>query len=230
MSRPLAALATALATALAVAGCKDAAEPLDLAGPPATASAVAGAGQTAGVGAPLGSALALQVADAEGRPVPGVIVGWTASAGSLSQGVDTTGPDGRSSVSWTMPAAPGPVTATAAPEGLGPITFSATAQPVGGAIVFRFVDAGGYHACGITTTEQLLCWGYNADGQLGLGSTSIVPSPTLIPGDYRYRRIAGGFYHACAFTLASEAWCWATMATVGLGPARRAGDPRRRYR
>jgi alpha-tubulin suppressor-like RCC1 family protein len=108
-------------------------------------------------------------------------------------------------------------TATAAVDGLGTVTFTATAQPVSGNIVFRFIDAGGYHACGITTTEQLLCWGYNADGQLGLASTAIVSNPTLIPGDYRYRRIAGGFYHACAFTLASEAWCWGNNADGRLG-------------
>ena len=97
------------------------------------------------------------------------------------------------------------------------MTFTATAQPVAGDIVFRYIDAGGYHACGITTTEQLLCWGYNADGQLGLGSTSIVTSPTLIPGDFRYRRIAGGFYHTCAFTLAANASAGATIPTGASG-------------
>ena len=57
----------------------------------------------------------------------------------------------------------------------------------------------------------------NADGQLGLGSTSLVTSPTLIPGDFRYRRIAGGFYHTCAYTLAANAFCWGNNSEGRLG-------------
>jgi alpha-tubulin suppressor-like RCC1 family protein len=205
------------AVAVGVVGCKDSVEPLDLAGPPVIATATAGNNQRGVTGAALDGSLTLSVSDSAGRPNPGVIVAWTPSAGTLSQPADTTDDGGRSAVSWTLPATPGIYTATAAIEGLGTVTFTATAQPVAGDIVFRYIDAGGYHACGITTTEQLLCWGYNADGQLGLGSTSIVNHPTLIPGDYRYRRIAGGFYHACAFTLASEAWCWGNNADGRLG-------------
>jgi alpha-tubulin suppressor-like RCC1 family protein len=191
-------------------------EPLGLAGAPATAVA-AGDGQRGLTGSALGSSLAVTVADSSGRPTPGVVVTWTPGAGTVSQAVDTTDAGGRSAVAWTLPAAPGIYTATATVPGLPPVSFTATAQPVAGDIVFRYIDAGGYHACGITTTEQLLCWGYNADGQLGLGSTSIVTSPTLVPGDYRYRRIAGGFYHSCAFTLASEAWCWGNDGDDRLG-------------
>jgi alpha-tubulin suppressor-like RCC1 family protein len=203
--------------ALGMLACKDSVEPLDLAGPPATASAAAGDNQRGVTGTALGGALTLTVVDSAGRPNPGVIVGWTPSAGTLSQQVDTTDEGGRSSVSWTLPATPGLYTATAVVEGLGTVTFTATAQPVAGNIVFRYIDAGGYHACGITTAEQLLCWGYNADGQLGLGSTSIVSNPTLIPVDYRYRRIAGGFYHTCAFSLAADVSCWGNNSEGRLG-------------
>jgi alpha-tubulin suppressor-like RCC1 family protein len=202
--------------AIGVLSCKDSVEPLDLAGPPAAVTA-AGDHQRGVTGAALDGALTLSVADSTGRPNPGVVVAWATTAGTLSQQVDTTDGAGRSSVAWTLPPTPGIYTATAAVDGVGTVTFTATAQPVAGDIVFRYIDAGGYHACGITTSEQLLCWGYNADGQLGLGSTGIVPNPTLIPGDYRYRRIAGGFYHACAFTLASETWCWGNNADGRLG-------------
>jgi alpha-tubulin suppressor-like RCC1 family protein len=207
----------AAAAALALLACKDTVAPLDLAGPPATVAAAAGDNQRGVAGAPLDGALTLAVADAAGRPSPGVVVEWTPSGGTLSQQVDTTDAAGRSSVSWILPPTPATYTATAAVAGMAPVSFTATAQPVAGDIVFRYIDAGGYHACGITTTEQLLCWGYNADGQLGLGSTSMVPTPTLIPGDFRYRRIAGGFYHACAFTLGSEAWCWGNNGDGRLG-------------
>jgi alpha-tubulin suppressor-like RCC1 family protein len=209
--------------ALAVLACKDSVEPLELAGPPA-AAVTAGDNQRGLVGAALGSSLSVTVSDSAGRPTPGVLVSWTPSAGTLSQTADTTDAGGRSTVVWTLPTAPGTYTATAAVGGLAGLSFTATAQPVAGDIVFRYIDAGGYHACGITTTEQLLCWGYNADGQLGLGSTSLVTSPTLIPGDYRYRRIAGGSYHACAFTLASEAQCWGNNGDGRLGSGSAGGQ------
>ena len=205
------------AAAVGMLACKDTVEPLDLAGPPVTAAATAGDNQRGVTGSALDGALTLSLADSAGRPNPGVVIGWTPSAGTLSQQFDTTDEGGRSAVSWTLPATPGIYTATAAIDGLGTVTFTATAQPVAGDIVFRYIDAGGYHACGITTTEQLLCWGYNADGQLGLGSTSIVNSPTLIPGDFRYRRIAGGFYHTCAYTLAANAFCWGNNSEGRLG-------------
>ena len=86
---------------------------------------------------------------------------------------------------------------------------------LGGAVLVLGVLSG--PAAQAAPAGTVVAWGDNADGQLGLGSTSIVSSPTLIPGDYRYRRIAGGFYHACAFTLASEAWCWGNNADGRLG-------------
>ena len=46
--------------------------------------------------------------------------------------------------------------ARASLPGAGDVLFTAIAQPIAGAITFRYLDAGGYHACGITTTEQLL--------------------------------------------------------------------------
>jgi alpha-tubulin suppressor-like RCC1 family protein len=210
-------LGWAAVAAVGMLACKDSVAPLDLAGPPVAATATAGDNQRGVTGSALGGALTLSVADSAGRPTPGVVLGWSASAGTLSQQADTTDDRGHSSVTWTLPPTPGIYTATAAVEGLGTVTFTATAQPVAGNIVFRYIDAGGYHACGITTTEQLLCWGYNADGQLGLGSTGIVSNPTLIPGDYRYRRIAGGFYHTCAFTLAADAFCWGNNSDGRLG-------------
>lgn len=207
----------AAVAAIGMLACKDSVDPLELAGPPATVVSAAGDGQRGVTSAALDGALTLSVADSSGRPNPGVVVAWTTNAGTLSQQTDTTDDGGHSSVSWILPPTPGFYTATAAVEGLGTVKFTATAQPVAGDIVFRFIDAGGYHACGITTTEQLLCWGYNADGQLGLGSTGIVSSPTLIPGDYRYRRIAGGFYHTCAFSLAANAFCWGNNSDGRLG-------------
>lgn len=126
---------------------------------------------------------------------------------------------------WTMPAEPGFVTLTASAEGVQPATIRASVSPISATnVVFRFLDAGRYHACGITTTEELLCWGYNADGQLGLGSSSPRLAPTLIKSDFSYRMVPGGYYHSCAFTLATNAYCWGQANGGRLGNGSGVGE------
>jgi alpha-tubulin suppressor-like RCC1 family protein len=50
-----------------------------------------------------------------------------------------------------------------------------------GGLSFRQVSAGGTHVCGHTPEGRAYCWGFNLDGQLGIGNTSIVVSPTPVP-------------------------------------------------
>ena len=83
--------------------------------------------------------------------------------------------------------------------------------------MFRYIDAGGYHGCGITTSEQLLCWGYNADGQLGLGSTALVTNPDADPRRLSLSTDRRRLLSSCAFTLAFEAWCWGNNGDGRLG-------------
>lgn len=47
---------------------------------------------------------------------------------------------------------------------------SATPVPVSGGHAFAIVTAGFDHACGITTSGRLYCWGGNSGGQLGEGA------------------------------------------------------------
>ena len=86
-----------------------------------------------------------------------------------------------------------------------------------GTVVFRFIDAGGYHTCGITTAETLLCWGYGGDGQLGVSSTAPEALPTPVPGDTRFRTVSGGRFHSCGLTLAGTAYCWGNNGDGRLG-------------
>jgi alpha-tubulin suppressor-like RCC1 family protein len=86
-----------------------------------------------------------------------------------------------------------------------------------GTVVFRYIDAGSYHACGITTSETLLCWGYGADGQLGLSGTEPQAFPAPVPGNLRYRSVSGVRYHTCGLTLAGNAYCWGNNSEGRLG-------------
>ncbi len=208
---------TAGAMVLSLAACKDETTPLDLNGPAAAIALAGGNNQTGAAGSALAQPLVVTVVDANGRPVPAREVQWSTASGALSAAVDSTTDAGESSVVWTMPGEPGQYTATASMSGVGSVTFTANATPPGGALVFRYIDAGSYHACGITTTEELHCWGYNGDGQLGTEPSAGTAFPTPVPGVQRYRIVSGGRYHTCGVTLSGEAFCWGAAHDERIG-------------
>jgi alpha-tubulin suppressor-like RCC1 family protein len=62
--------------------------------------------------------------------------------------------------------------------GAGQATIdSSTPVAVAGGLAFRSISAGFSHACGVTTSDAVYCWGANGSGQLGvtLASGSFVP-------------------------------------------------------
>ena len=181
---------------------------LELAGPPAVVSLVSGNNQIGRQGTALPQPLVVLVRDANGNPVPAQEVAWSVTGGTLSAMVDSTGNDGRMSVTWTLPSTPGTYSATATVSAAGAVTFSARGTPTGTLVTFRYIDAGSYHGCGITTDEELLCWGYNGDGQLGIAPSEALSSPNLIPFEQRFRSVSGGRYHTCGLTLSGGVNCW----------------------
>lgn len=197
--------------------CSAESTPLELAGDPATVTAVSDVAQRGAVGTALASPIVIRVVDADGRPTPAVPVAWAAARGSLTVLDDSTGEDGTARAVWTLPATPGTDQLVAGVSNVGTVTFNATVAPVAESVVFRYLDAGSYHTCGITTSERLICWGYGADGQLGAGGSAPEPFPTLVPGDLRYRLVSGGRYHSCGLTLAGIGQCWGNDGDGRLG-------------
>lgn len=197
-------------------GCSDeTVEPLDLSGPPVAMEDAGGDEQSAPVGNELALPLTVRILDEEGDPVPAVGIAWVATGGTLSATSDTTDANGASSVRWLMPDTPGDLTATAVLPGVGQVEFTATALPqlAGGELVFRTVDAGGFHACGLTTNDERVCWGYNADGQLGEAAGPPSYFPTAVEdsttgGNNRFRVVSNGWYHGCGIDFALEVFCW----------------------
>jgi hypothetical protein len=59
---------------------------------------------------------------------------------------------------------------------------------VTGGLAFSAIDAGYFHACGVTTGGVAWCWGRAQDGlnpdasALGSGATSVSPSPAEVAG------------------------------------------------
>lgn len=92
------------------------------------------------------------------------------------------------------------------------------------------VSAGGDHACVVTSSSKLRCWGANQYGQLGDGSTADRSSPTLVsafPHDYDVIEVELGVSHTCAVTRFDQAWCWGNNdhGQLGIGSTANSSVP-----
>jgi alpha-tubulin suppressor-like RCC1 family protein len=94
---------------------------------------------------------------------------------------------------------------------------SPTPALVAGGLQFASVSAGGVYSCGITTTGAGYCWGSNAYGVLGDGTTNDSPTPVPVAGGLTLASIAAGVYHTCAVTTNGAAYCWGQAGSGQLG-------------
>ena len=84
------------------------------------------------------------------------------------------------------------------------------------------ISAGQYHVCAVTSAGAVLCWGDNAEGELGPEPNSFrsgLPyQVTGIPADIV--NIAAGSYYSCALTSKGAEWCWGLSGggQLGAGP------------
>jgi alpha-tubulin suppressor-like RCC1 family protein len=97
---------------------------------------------------------------------------------------------------------------------------SAVPVSVAGGLAFRALAAGGIQAldytCGVTTAGAGYCWGYNADGQLGDGSTTIRTTPVAVLGGLTFLGLSAGDFHTCGITT-DGAYCWGSNFSGALG-------------
>jgi alpha-tubulin suppressor-like RCC1 family protein len=78
------------------------------------------------------------------------------------------------------------------------------------------IVGGGAHSCARDVQNVASCWGANASGQLGNGSTKTEWSP-VIASSY-IESLAGGANHTCALATEGSVQCW------GLGSFGQLGD------
>ena len=102
-----------------------------------------------------------------------------------------------------IPPEDSPFPCSSRPCSLSPVAVS-------GGLRFQHVVAGGQFTCGITTGDEVFCWGRNDIGQLGTGSSAGASStPAEIAGNRRYRQVRAGLGNAaCAIATSRDAYCW----------------------
>jgi alpha-tubulin suppressor-like RCC1 family protein len=82
---------------------------------------------------------------------------------------------------------------------------------------------GANHSCGIATTADVWCWGFNGNGQLGQAATTAIIRPTRIVGLTASELAASGIgtgsgSHSCAISVDRlTVKCWGRNDTGQLG-------------
>ena len=81
------------------------------------------------------------------------------------------------------------------------------------------IQVGESHSCAIFEDVSTRCWGYNAFGQLGLGTLSNGYRPALVtlPTDRYATDLALGMRHTCALLDNGSVMCWGDNEYGQLG-------------
>lgn len=67
---------------------------------------------------------------------------------------------------------------------------------------------GGVQTCILLSDGSARCWGLNADGQLGDGTTTNSPKPVLVRNISDGVELAGGYAHTCVLHGSNAVSCW----------------------
>jgi alpha-tubulin suppressor-like RCC1 family protein len=108
---------------------------------------------------------------------------------------------------------------TTAPQQCSSFPCSTMPVAVTGGLAFVAVSAGEQHSCGVTTSSQAYCWGFNGFGQLGNGSTTDSSSPVAV-GGFNFQSVSAGLgnhAHSCGLTTGGVAYCWGANYSGQLG-------------
>jgi alpha-tubulin suppressor-like RCC1 family protein len=72
------------------------------------------------------------------------------------------------------------------------------------------VTAGSEHTCATRTDGTLWCWGFNLDGELGIGNNTDqdLPQRLTTPAPGGWAAVSAGVYETCATRTGGTLWCW----------------------
>ena len=92
--------------------------------------------------------------------------------------------------------------------------------------VARQVSLGSHHACYLVNGGQVRCWGLNADGQLGVGTTTNVArgAETSVPGITTAVAVTTSTFQTCALLDDGTIRCWGAQEWGALGNGVTTGD------
>lgn len=149
--------------------------------------------------------LTVVVTDVDGQAVSNPAVAWATAQPAVAT-VSGTG--------LVTGQAAGVATIVVSYEGVAALsTVTVTAQ-LGS---FALLSTGNVHTCGVTAAGAAWCWGYDADGELGGGTTNFAASPVAVTGGHLFASVTTGVDHSCGLAAGGAAWCWGRNSSGQLG-------------
>ncbi|QLQ09373.1 MAG: hypothetical protein HZY75_01980 [Nocardioidaceae bacterium] len=73
------------------------------------------------------------------------------------------------------------------------------------------------NSCGITTKQTLWCWGYNSNGELGIGNTKSKYKPVQVKGGGKWLQVSAQDETTCGIKKDGSLWCWGYNAYYAVG-------------
>jgi alpha-tubulin suppressor-like RCC1 family protein len=137
-------------------------------------------------------------------------------------GIDTSGK------AWCWASTP------AGSTGVDPAPAPGTPAEVAGGRVYATVHvaprtdlASPSSVCAIDSSSAAWCWGHNAAGQLGNGSTTGSPVPVAVTGGHHFSTLAMAGTSVCGVSDTARLWCWGenTHGQIGEGSTTDAKNP-----
>ena len=88
---------------------------------------------------------------------------------------------------------------------IGFVLALSACNPVDGVVQ---VAPGGDHTCALFDDGSVACWGNNASGQLGDGTTTNATAPVTVTGLTNVTSVTAGGSHTCATRSNNTVACW----------------------
>lgn len=96
-------------------------------------------------------------------------------------------------------------------------TASSLVPSVIGGYFFKKISSGVGLTCGLTTLDDLYCWGANSAGVIVPSGSSYYSSPQAVDAGEKYIDVSIGADHICGVTQAQRLKCWGSDASGKLG-------------